>query len=122
MTWLADASAASASSRSGMPMAAAGSAIIRASWPPPTTATVGAVWDPGLTRDSVGAGARASDRSRVRRHLGAVPRRIALEPEARATHRGDERRLARVVAELAADPPEVDVDRLRRGPEVGVPD
>ena len=33
---------ASASSRSGIPSAAAGSAIIRASWPPPMTATVGA--------------------------------------------------------------------------------
>src|SRR3954451_12203264 len=122
MTWLADTPGPSARRRSGMPMAAAGSAIIRASWPPPTTATVGAVSDPGLTRDSVGARGPASDCGRLRRHRDAVPGRAGLETESGTTHRGDQRRLAGVVAELAADPPEVDVDGLRRRPEGGVPD
>src|SRR5690349_19346941 len=42
MTCAAETPSASASSRSGIPSAAAGSASIRASWPPPMTATVGA--------------------------------------------------------------------------------
>src|SRR3954454_19914690 len=106
-----------------MPRAAAGSAIIRASWPPPTTATVGAAGSPGLTRRSVVARGPRSDRGRLGRAYGVgVARRLGLEPEAVATDRGDQAGLARVVAELAADPAEVHVDGLRRRPEGGVPD
>ena len=45
-----------------------------------------------------------------------------LEPQALPTDRGDQGGVARVVAELAAYPAEVHVDRLRRGPERRVPD
>src|SRR3954467_12806209 len=111
-----------------MPRAAAGSAIIRASWPPPTTATTGATatgasYDardsPGLTRRSVG---KPRNRSSGGACLGRVDgaqdvgraRRIQLETESVPSHRGDQARAARVVAELAADPAQVHVDRLRR--------
>src|SRR5689334_15913863 len=45
-----------------------------------------------------------------------------LEAETLPAHRGDQRGVAGVVAELAAHPPEVDVDGLRGGPERRVPD
>src|SRR3954451_12545560 len=106
-----------------MPRAAAGSAIIRASWPPPTTATVGAAGSPGLTRRSVVARGTGSDRGRLgRAHGVGVAGRLGLEPEPVTAHGGDQVGLAGVVAELAADPSEVHVDGLRRGPEGGVPD
>src|SRR3954451_20698338 len=126
ITWAAETPGASASSRSGMPSAAAGSGIIRASGPPPTTATrgaVGAAGSPGLTRRSVGARGPRSDRGPLGRPYGVgVARRLGLEPVAVATDRGDQAGLARVVAELAADPAEGHVDGLRRRPEGGVPD
>ena len=57
MTWAAETPSASASSRSGIPIAAAGSASMRASCPPPITATVGARSLRGCTVRSLGAGA-----------------------------------------------------------------
>src|SRR4051794_22858454 len=126
ITWAAETPGASASSRSGMPRAAAGSASIRASWPPPTTATrgaVGAAGSAGLTRRSVVARGRGSDRGCLGGAHGArIARRLGLEPEPVAAHRGDQAGLAGVVAELAADPAEVHVDGLGRRPEGGVPD
>src|SRR5262249_29727460 len=130
MTWAAETPGASARSRRGMPSAAAGSAIIRASWPPPTTATTGPdpcgtsydVRDsPGLTRRSVGAAvSRGSGGTSLRRRRRAQgvggARSLGLEPEAVAPDGGDQRGLARVVTQLAADPTEVDVDGLRRRP------
>src|SRR6201999_95299 len=74
------------------------SAIIRASWPPPITARVGA-----STRRTLG---------------GAV---LGLEPQSLPADRGDQPRVPAVVTELAAYPAEVDVDGLRRGPEGRVP-
>src|SRR4249919_1376300 len=127
MTWAAETPGASARRRSGIPRAAAGSAIIRASWPPPTTATTGASGWAWVTRDSVGGVVRSratgSDSSRLGRpHGSRVAGRLDLEPQPVAADGGDQARLARVVAELAADPAEMDVDRLRRRPERGVPD
>src|SRR3954452_2376010 len=126
ITWAAETPGASASSRSGMPSAAAGSGIIRASWPPPTTATrgaVGAAGSPGLTRRTVVARGCGSDRGRLRRAYGVgVARRLGLEAQAVTAHRGDQLRLAGVVAELAADPAQMHVDGLGRRPEGRVPD
>ena len=76
ITWAADTPGASASSRSGMPSAAAGSAIIRASWPPPMTATTGA---------SSGTGSRAyADRRPARTAASDRRRRPAASLEAQA--------------------------------------
>src|SRR4051812_4089552 len=101
-----------------MPIAAAGSAIIRASWPPPTTATTGRGdggasdgvrgW-PALTRRSVGAARRFRSGGADGGGLGGVQRvgrvrRMHLETEAVPTHGGDQARAARVVAQLAAYP------------------
>src|ERR1041384_2906402 len=98
MTWAAETPSASASIRRGMPIAAAGSAIIRASWPPPITARVGASTPETLR--------------------GVV---LGLEPQSLAADGGDQAWVPAVVAELAAYPAEVDVDGLRRGPERRVP-
>src|SRR5579859_221705 len=46
----------------------------------------------------------------------------ALEPESDASHRGDEVRSVRVVAELAPQPGHVHVERLGRSPPLAVPD
>ena len=88
ITWAAETPSASASSRSGMPSAAAGSAIIRASWPPPMTARVGC----GLGHAvSVVSGSTA---------LSV----LGLEPQPLPADRGDQPRVPAVVAELAAHP------------------
>src|SRR4249919_312341 len=122
MTWAAETPGASARGRSGMPRAAAGSAIIRASWPPPTTAMTGASGWAALTRDSVEV-ERRSDRGGLGGTYDArVARGLELEAQPVAAQGGDQVRAARVVAELAAYPAQVDVDGLRRGPERGVPD
>src|ERR1700721_4337083 len=46
----------------------------------------------------------------------------ALEPEPDATHGGDVAGTVRVIAELAAQPGNVHVERLGRGPPLGPPD
>src|SRR5215217_4835858 len=105
MTWAADTPGASARRRSGMPRAAAGSAIIRASCPPPTTATIGASGRAWLTCASVGgpAGSRptGSDRGGLGRPYGSrVAGCLELEAQPVAADGGDQVRLARVVAQL----------------------
>ena len=105
-----------------MPSAAAGSAIIRASWPPPMTATTGRESVGGRDRRELsadGALSRAGEPSsgwRRGRPAGSVSKR---RPRPRIVVIRCGRRA--VVAELAADPPEVDVDGLRRRPERRVP-
>src|SRR6476620_10077929 len=105
MTCAAETPSPSASRRSGRPSAMSGCAIIRASCPPPMTARVGAGWD---TRASV-----------VKRSARGV---AGLEAQPLAADRGDQLRPPAVVTELAAHPPEVDVDGLRGGPEGDAPD
>src|SRR5687768_16300068 len=102
----------------------AGWAIIRASWPPPMTASVGARCEP--VEDTTGA--YATGPAVVAAVPSSVPPVLAghcvggrLEAEPAAAVGGDERGLARVVPELAAQPPQVHVDGLRVGVERRLP-
>src|SRR5690349_6546861 len=104
MTCAAETPSASASSRSGRPSAIAGCAIIRASWPPPMTASVGADTRTGYRPPPGRRAARA-------RRAGSGDRdRPELEPQALAADRRDQVRMPAVVADLAADPAQVHVD------------
>src|SRR5690606_21772129 len=114
---------------SGTPSAIAGWAIIRASWPPPITAMRGERSVAGTTgtlcqarpRDVLRQDGRPSAGAQASAGVGHPGRLVRLESEPAAPDRGDQLRPAGVVAELAAHPAEVDVDRLRRGPEGHAP-
>src|SRR5689334_59813 len=116
MTCAAETPSASASRRNGRPSAIAGCAIIRASWPPPMTASVGADTRTGYRRGR----RRGPARCAVRRSEDGDGAELETEPL--AAHGGDQVRVAAVVADLAADPAQVDVDGLRGGPEPRRPD
>src|SRR5215203_152293 len=82
------------------------------------------VRDSTMTRETPKTATTTSTTARVdwiRRRLTLRPSAL-LEAEADSADRGDEPRVRRVVAELLAQPGDVHVEGLRRGPPGGVPD
>src|ERR1700744_40338 len=124
-------SAASASSPSGRvsrwdsTRAAATAITITAAPSPRTRAWVSgsATTIVGTPTTSTAATVRPTMVSRSRRRMPQPPASVtALEPEPDPAHGRDEAGAVRVVAELAAEPGDVHVQGLGRGPPLGVPD
>src|SRR5206468_463744 len=112
-----------ASTAVSQPASAAATAITAAIAPssaPPSPASITRAGTP-TTRTATSATAKLANHSRLRTaHPAAWS--VALKAEPDAPDRGDVPGAVRVVAELAAQPGNVHVERLGRGPPLRVPD